>query len=50
MFEIVYDVHQQESDYADDNDDEKDEYEVLKTAWEYELLVDYVNGDLTIVE
>ena len=48
LFEIVYDVDQQESDDDDDNDDEEDEE--LKTAWEYELLMDYVNGDLTIVE
>ena len=45
LFRIQYDV-----DECDNGDDEEEEEEDIETCFEYELLVDYVNGDLLILD
>ena len=42
LFHIVYDV--------DECEGEDDEDKEIKTAFEYDLLADYVNGDLLILD
>ena len=46
LYEIVYDVDQTESD----SDIEEEKGEDAERVFEYELLVDYVNGDLQIIQ
>ena len=45
LYHIRYDV----DDIINDNDDDEEEEEI-QTDFMYELLVDYLNGDLTIIE
>ena len=44
LYEIVYDVNQRNSD--SDEEEEED----VERVFQYELLVDYVNGDLEIFQ
>ena len=46
LYEIIYDVNQRESD----SDSEEEAEEDVERVFEYELLVDYVNSDLEIIE
>ena len=49
LYQIRYDVGNNDDDDDDDDDEEIDD-EVVQTDWDYELLVDYMNGDLSILD
>ena len=49
MYQIRYDVDNNDDDDDDDDDDESDD-DVVQTDWDYELLLDYMNGDLSILD
>ena len=52
IFTIRYDVDNGSKDLDDNDDDDEGEEdeEELQTDWNYELLIDYVNGDLKLLE
>ena len=48
LYEIVYAVNQRDSD--SDSEEAQEEEEDVERVFQYELLVDYVNGDLEIIQ
>ena len=44
LYQIRYDVDN------NDNDEEESDDEFVQTDWDYELLVDNINGDLSILD
>ena len=46
LYQIRYDVDNNDGD----DDDEESDNEVVQTDWNYELLIDYMNGDLSILD